>query len=109
MEKDKNEFEQKMSKILYFDLALENYEDLTGNRLEELDENFEKLKLLRQNRNFWSEDVRLREANNILDNFNKIIEDIGTNNFTFYDNGAVEYTGPNLVSKKKKESEKKYE
>ena len=38
-----NEFDNKMSQILYYQLALENYEDLTGNHLNYLNTTHKKL------------------------------------------------------------------
>lgn len=48
----KNEFDNKMSQILYYQLALENYEDLTGNHLNYLNTTHKNLESLEKTKTF---------------------------------------------------------
>ena len=49
-----NEFDNKMSQILYYQLALENYEDYTHNFSKSLHNTWDKLSYLRKNVNSCS-------------------------------------------------------
>lgn len=94
-----NEFDNKMSQIIYYQLALENYEDLTGNHLNYLNTTHKKLGELRKNKNIWEEKKKIQIANDILEEFKNAVNKVGKNNFTFFNDIVIEYTGPNLLSK----------
>ena len=69
----KKEFDNKMSQILYYQLALENYEDLTGNHLNYLNTTHKKLGELRKNKNIWEEKKKIQTANDILEEFEMLL------------------------------------
>lgn len=91
MEKEKNDLKYLRKQNLRYQLALESYVDNTGDEIPLLIETWKKQGELRKNKNEWSNDKQLVEAKIIQDNFQKIVEIIGKENFIFYDDGNINY------------------
>ena len=106
MKEEDKRVKELMSHILDYQLALENYEDLRGEDLDCLDSTFEKLHELRQNRKIWDDEKKIKEATEILQVFQDTVEKLGKENFTFYEDGSVAYTGPFLTSRRREEAHK---
>lgn len=83
-----------MSKILYLDLAFENYDDDTQNHDSLLIKTWEKLGYLRENRNILEENEKLKLSQEILDDFEKILDIVGREKFNIYDDGSILYKWP---------------
>ncbi len=90
-----------MSQILDYQLALENYEDLRGEDLDYLIPTHKRLGELRRSRKIWNDEKKIKEATEILQVFQDTVEKLGKENFTFYEDGSVAYTGPFLTARKK--------
>lgn len=91
MEKGENDLKYLRKQNLRYQLALESYVDNTGDEIPLLIETWKKQGELRKNKNEWSNDRQLVEAKIIQDNFQKIVEKIGKENFIFYDDGDINY------------------
>lgn len=91
MEKGENDLKYLRKQNLRYQLALESYVDNTGDEIPLLIETWKKQGELRKNKNEWSNDRQLVEAKIIQDNFQKIVERIGKENFIFYDDGDINY------------------
>lgn len=84
-------FKQHLAQILEIQLALENYADDTQNNAFYSNESFALLSDLRKNKQVWEEEKLLSTADKILAEFNKILENLGKENFIFYNDGTIEY------------------
>ena len=80
-----------MTQNLRYQLALEDYELDTGNELELLMTIWRKLDVFRKNRENWSLEKQIQEAKIIQENFQQVVNEIGHEHFTFYEDGDINY------------------
>ena len=80
-----------MTQNLRYQLALEDYELDTGNELELLMTIWRKLDVFRKNRENWSLEKQIQEAKIIQEDLQKVVNEIGKEHFTFYDDGDINY------------------
>ena len=80
-----------MTQNLRYQLALEDYELDTGNELELLMTIWRKLDVFRKNRENWSLEKQIQEAKIIQENFQQVVNEIGKEHFTFYEDGDINY------------------
>lgn len=88
-----------MTQNLRYQLALEDYELDTGNKLELLMTIWSKLDVFRKNRENWSLEKQIQEAKIIQEDFQQVVNEIGKEHFVFYDDGDINY----IWKKSKKE------
>ena len=88
-----------MTQNLRYQLALEDYELDTGNKLELLMTIWSKLDVFRKNRENWSLEKQIQEAKIIQEDFQQVVNEIGKEHFTFYEDGDINY----IWKKSKKE------
>ena len=92
--KQKNQekiLQELMKQNLRYQLALESYTDDTNQEIKFLNETWKKQGILRKNKNIWSIEKQIQEAQNIQENFQKVVNKIGKEHFTFYDDGDINY------------------
>ena len=80
-----------MTQNLRYQLALEDYELDTGNELELLMTIWSKLDVFRKNRENWSLEKQIQEAKIIQEDFQQVVNEIGKEHFTFYEDGDINY------------------
>ena len=80
-----------MTQNLRYQLALEDYELDTGNKLELLMTIWSKLDVFRKNRENWALRKQIQEAKIIQENFQQVVNEIGKEHFTFYEDGVINY------------------
>ena len=80
-----------MTQNLRYQLALEDYELDTGNELELLMAIWKKLDGFRKNRENWSLEKQIQEAKIIQEDFQQVVNEIGKEHFTFYEDGDINY------------------
>lgn len=80
-----------MKQILRYQLALEDYELDTGNELDLLMTTWRKLDIFRKTRKNWSLEKQIQEAKIIQEDFQQVVNEIGKEHFTFYDDGDINY------------------
>ena len=78
-------------KILKGSLAIESYEDFTGNSLDLSDRVFKELSEYRKNKPNMTEEELLKASYELVEKFNILFDKIGKEKFIFYDDGDVEY------------------
>lgn len=91
--KENTQFDKNMRKILYLKLAFENYSKDTKNKPELLLKNQELESKIRTGEKSLTEEEKLKISNEILNNYNKLIDEVGREHFTFYedDEDYLEY------------------
>lgn len=97
--KQKNQekiLQELMKQNLRYQLALESYTDDTNQEIKFLNETWKKQGILRKNKNIWSIEKQIQEAQNIQENFQKVVNKIGKEHFIFYDDGDINYIWQNL-------------
>ena len=72
-------------------MAIENYEDCTGDNSIDDDEAFKLLYQYRKEKDTMSEQELLNTTSLIIQKFNDLLNKIGKDKFTFYDDGDVNY------------------
>ncbi|MFQ6752333.1 MAG: hypothetical protein ACLRFL_02050 [Clostridia bacterium] len=77
-------------------LALEDYADCNNSDWIYKDIAFQRLKEYRQNKDKMTEEELLSTTAEIVENFEKLFEKIGKENFVFHDDGDVEYIWPEI-------------
>jgi hypothetical protein len=93
------EFDNNMSKVLDIQLALENYQDNTGENTDLINKAFSEISILRKSENELSEEERLNSSKNLLIKLNKLLDEIGREKFIFYDDGDIDYIWKHINSK----------
>ena len=93
---DKNKrFKDNMGTLFEYQLAIENYEDLSGDKTKYSSDAaaFECLYSIREHRknNTWNIDKLLDESEKALILFDKLTDEIGKEHFDFSDDGYIEY------------------
>lgn len=68
-----------------------------GNKLDYLSSTQNKLRELRKNINVWNESKKDEQINQILTEFKAAIKKTGKENYTYYEDNSIEYTGPNEI------------
>lgn len=89
--KDNNLFDKNMSKILDLQLAFESYEDNTGEKMSLLEQIYQDINNLRKRKNELDSKEKVETSNEILINFEKLLDAVGRDKFIFYDDGKIEY------------------
>ena len=84
-------FNKNMSKILDIQLALESYQDNTGENTELVNEAFDKISILRANKNTFSTEELIKKSNELLLFLNEVLDVIGRKKFIFYNDGGIGY------------------
>lgn len=80
-----------MSKIMDLSLAFENYCDNTGSNLDFLNEIYKKASDLRNKKDLLGEEEQIKISNEIINDFEKLLDTVGRDKFIFYDDGSIEY------------------
>lgn len=104
-----NELKKKLSKIFYIQIALENYDDNIGNNNKTIENIYNEINGFRRIRQTLSEKEQLKLINDLLVKLNKILDEIGREKFTFYDDGSVQYIWKKELIKDKKTKQKEHE
>ena len=86
-----NHYRMNVSKAFDLDLMFENYTDDTDDMSIYEDEAFKKLYNIRRNFDAISTDQLIKDYNFIVKRFYEIIDELGRENFIFYDDGTIEY------------------
>ena len=76
---------------LGYQLALEDYTDDTQEEIKFLNETWKRQGLLRKNRDNWSLEKQIQEAKIIQEDFQQVVNEIGKEHFTFYEDGDINY------------------
>lgn len=80
-----------MTQNLRYQLALEDYTDDTQEEIKFLNETWKRQGLLRKNRDNWSLEKQIQEAKIIQEDFQQVVNEIGKEHFTFYEDGDINY------------------
>ena len=80
-----------MRLVRKLDLEFEDYTDDTDDISIYEDEAFKKLDYIRENRSSMTTDQLIKDYNFIVKRFYEIIDELGRENFIFYDDGTIEY------------------
>lgn len=80
-----------MAESFRYQMALENYLDNTGKDEELINEVWEKQAKVREAKFHEPEDKLVEMAKELLEEFKKVVEKVGKENFTFYEDGDLEY------------------
>ena len=86
-----NKLDKNLSKILYIQLAIENYELNTGIEHDEVNHAFEVLNKFRTKRKNLTEEEQFKESKEVLDLLNTALNVIGRDKFIFYEDGDINY------------------
>ena len=90
-EKIKEEFEKNMSRILYLQLAFEDYCDHSGNEPELYVQINEKTQQLREKKDQIDEKEKIKISLDILKQYEDLLNIVGKEKFIFYEDKSVEY------------------
>lgn len=85
------QLENNLRQLLRLQLALESYEDDTGEKLQLLNETNLELKNFRKNKENISSEEQINITEKIIEKYNQIIDIIGKDKFVFYDDGDINY------------------
>lgn len=85
------QLENNKRQLLRLQLALESYEDDTGEDLQLLKETNLELKKFREIQQNISIEDQINITNKIIEKYNEIINIIGKDKFIFYDDGDINY------------------
>ena len=88
---DNKLYEKNMRKIVFLDLAIENYEDNTGKNIKNLEKTFNELKHLRKENEKMNNEEKIELSKKMLKEFENAVEEIGKSKFKFYSDGKIEY------------------
>ena len=86
-----NEFDQNMCEVLEIQLALESYQDNTGNHIELIDEAFFEIANLRKIKLELTESEKFKKSQELLVKLHRVLDQIGKEKFVFYDDGDIGY------------------
>ena len=86
-----NQYKMNMRLALKLELMFEDYTDDTDDMSIYEDEAFKKLYNIRRNYEAISTDQLIKDYNFIVKRFYEIIDELGRENFIFYDDGTVNY------------------
>ena len=85
-----NSYKTNSGLILDYKLAIENYEDFTGKRVEDFHA-IDKLWNDKKSNTNLNDDEMYNESVAILNKFKALVNSIGCENFTTYKDGSIEY------------------
>lgn len=85
------QLENNKRQLLRLQLALESYEDDTGEKLQSLNETNLELKNFRGTKQNLSSEEQINITDKIIEKYNQIIDIIGKDKFVFYDDGDINY------------------
>ena len=85
------QLENNKRQLLRLQLALESYEDDTGENLQLLNETNLELKRFREIKENISREEQINITDKIIEKYNQIINMIGIDKFVFYDDGDINY------------------
>ena len=85
------QLENNKRQLLRLQLALESYEDDTGENLQLLKEANLELKKFRETKQNLSGEEQINITEKIIEKYNQIIDIIGKDKFVFYDDGDINY------------------
>ncbi len=85
------EIKKYVVKNLNYSLAVENYEDNTGKTSETIKHAWNLLQEYRTIRHSLSKEEELKKVKEISNAFDIAVKEIGVENFTFYDDGNINY------------------
>lgn len=83
--------ENNLRQLLRLQLALESYEDDTGEKLQLLSQTNLELKNFRETKQNLSSEEQINITDKIIEKYNRIIDIIGKDKFVFYDDGDINY------------------
>lgn len=83
--------ENNLRQLLRLQLALESYEDDTGEKLQLLSETNLELKKFRETKQNLSREEQINITEKIIEKYNQIIDIIGKDKFVFYADGDINY------------------
>lgn len=86
-----NEFDNNMSLILDYSLEFENYSDDMGEEPKELIEIYSSIEKLRQEKDTLDYKTKIKRSKEIINKFQKLIEDVGKEKFEFNNDGSFFY------------------
>ena len=89
--KKSNEFDNNMSLILDYSLEFENYSDDMGEEPKELIEIYSSIEKLRQEKDTLDYKTKIKRSKEIINKFQKLIEDVGKEKFEFNHDGSFFY------------------
>ena len=89
--KKSNEFDNNMSLILDYSLEFENYSDDMGEEPKELIEIYSSIEKLRQEKDTLDYKTKIIRSKEIINKFQKLIEEIGKEKFEFNNDGSFFY------------------
>ena len=78
-------------KILKGSLAIESYQDFTGDEDAEISQAYKKLGQYYKNKPVMTEEELLKTSYELVEIFDAIFDKIGRDKFIFYDDGDVNY------------------
>ena len=87
------QLENNKRQLLRLQLALESYEDDTGEKLQSLNETNLELKNFRGTKQNLSSEEQINITDKIIEKYNQIIDIIGKDKFVFYEDGDINYIG----------------
>ncbi len=90
-EKIKTKFEKNMSKILYLQLAFEDYSLHSGNEPELYIKINEETQQLREQKDQIDEKTKIEKSLDILNQYEELLKIVGKEKFIFYEDGSIEY------------------
>ena len=85
------EYKANSCKILNSSLAIESYQDFTGDKGAEISHAYKKLGQYYKKKSVMTEEELLRTSYELVEKFNLLFDKIGRENFIFYDDGDVSY------------------
>ena len=85
------EYKANSCKILNSSLAIESYQDFTGDEDSEISQAYKKLGLYYKNKPVMTEEELLKTSYELVKIFDAIFDKIGREKFIFYDDGDVNY------------------
>ena len=89
--KKSNEFDNNMSLILDYILEFENYSDDIGEEPKELTEIYSSIEKLRQEKDTLDYKTKIKRSKEIINKFQKLIEEVGKEKFKFNSDGSFFY------------------
>lgn len=83
--------DKNLSRILYIQLALENYCLISGTENDKVNEAFNCLNNFRSTRKTMGEKEQVKKSNKVLSKLNCALDSVGRDKFIFYDDGDINY------------------
>ena len=87
-------FKTNMSKLLYMQLSIEGYELDTKDEFPLMIEAYKEISHIREMKNILPKHELVVLSENAINKFQKVIDVIGREKITFYEDGTIEYKWP---------------